>query len=77
LYSSSASLTLGIDPQIADELAVDAEDTLLANGPTTATPLPSTWSMMLLGLAGIAFLSYWRSRHLRTPRGIILSGHAA
>jgi hypothetical protein len=76
LYSSSASLALGIDPQIADELAIVAEDTLLANGPV-ATPLPSTWSMMLLGLAGIAFLSHWRSRRSRTPRGIIPLGHAA
>jgi hypothetical protein len=39
--------------------------------------LPSTWSMMLLGLAGIAFLSHWRSRRSQTPRGIILSGHVA
>ena len=77
LYSNSASLALGIDPQIADELAIDAEDTLLASGPTAATPLPSTWSMMVLGLVGIAFLRHWRSRRSRTPCGIILSGHAA
>jgi hypothetical protein len=76
MYSASASLALGIDPQIADGLAIVAEDTLLANGPTT-TPLPSTWSMMALALAGIAFLCHWRSRRSQTPRGIILSGHVA
>jgi hypothetical protein len=76
LYSNSASLALGVDPQIAQLLAIVAEDTLLANGPT-AVPLPSTLSMMLFGLVGIAFLSHRRSRRLLTPRGIVLSGHAA
>jgi hypothetical protein len=63
-YANSASLALGINPQIADELAIDAEDTLLARGPTTVTPLPGAWSMMLLGFACIVFLSHWRSRFL-------------
>jgi hypothetical protein len=39
-YSRSASHALGIDPRIAQKLAVAAEDTLLANGPT-ATRLPT------------------------------------
>jgi hypothetical protein len=75
LYSSSASLALGIDPQIAQELAFVAEDTLLANGP--ATPLPSTWSMMVFGLAGIVLLSYRQSRRSRTSHGTPTLGHAA
>jgi hypothetical protein len=70
LYSTSASLALGISPQIAAELGVMAEDTLLANGPTTVTPLPSTWSMLVLGLAGIALLGHWRSRRPQTFREI-------
>jgi hypothetical protein len=76
MYSASASLALGINPQIADGLAIVAEDTLLADGPT-ATPLPGTWSMMVLGFAGIAFLSHRRSRRSQVARGIVLSGHAA
>jgi hypothetical protein len=39
LYSSSASLALGVDPRIAEELAIVAEDTLLADGPTAAPSL--------------------------------------
>jgi hypothetical protein len=56
LYSASASLALGIDPHIADALAIAAEDTLLAGGPTA--PEISTWVMMLLGFAGIGCVGY-------------------
>jgi hypothetical protein len=76
LYSSSASLALDIDPQIAQELAIVAEDTLLANGPV-ATPLPSAWSMMVFGLAGIVLLSYRQSRRSRTSHETPSFGHAA
>ena len=58
LYSNSASLTLGIAPQIADDLAIAAEDTLLAGAP--AAPEISTWAMMVLGFAGLGFLGYRR-----------------
>jgi hypothetical protein len=54
LYSSSASLALGIDPQIADALAIAAEDTLLAGAP--AAPELGTWAMMILGFSGLGFL---------------------
>jgi hypothetical protein len=40
LYPRSASRALGIDPRIAQKLAIVAEHTLLANGPTPA-PLPT------------------------------------
>jgi hypothetical protein len=63
LYSSSASLTLGIAPQIADELAFAAEDTLLAGAP--AAPELSTWAMMILGFTGVGFLSYRRRNQPR------------
>jgi len=69
LYSSSASLALGIDPQIAQELAIVAEDTLLANGPTTV-PAPSTWSIMVFGLLALAYLRYRRPRPCATVRTV-------
>ena len=62
LYSVSASFTLGISPEIADALAIAAEDTLLAEGP--ATPEPSTWAMMILGFAGIGFMTYRRRKSM-------------
>lgn len=64
LYSSSASLALGIDPTIANELAIAAEDTLLAD----AVPELSSWAMMVLGFAALGLLSYCRKarRVLRT-----------
>jgi len=78
LYSLSASVALGVDPRIAKDLAIVAQDTLLAGGPTTAiTPLPGTWTMMALGLCGIAFLGYRRSRRSPAPGGMILSAQAA
>jgi hypothetical protein len=58
LYSSSASLALGIDPQIADALAIAAEDTLLAGAP--AAPELSTWAMMILGFSGLGLLGLRR-----------------
>lgn len=62
-YSNSASYALGISPGIADRLAIAAEDTLLAGGPSVAAvPEASTWSMMILGFAGIAFATYRRRR---------------
>jgi hypothetical protein len=60
LYSASASLALGISPDIANALAVAAEDTLLAGAP--AVPEPSTWAMMILGFAGIGFMTYRRRK---------------
>jgi len=60
-YSGSASVALDIAPGIADALAIAAEDTLLAQGP--AAPEPSTWSMMILGFAGIAFVTYRRRKN--------------
>jgi hypothetical protein len=77
LSSTSAAAALGIDPQIAKELAFVAEATLRAGAPTIVTPLPSTWTMMALGLCSIAFLGYRRSRRSQTPGGMILSGQAA
>jgi len=64
LYSSSASLALGISPGVANELAIAAEDTLLAAGPVAAVPESSTWSMMILGFAGIAFATYRRRKSM-------------
>jgi hypothetical protein len=29
---------------------------------TSATPLPPTWTMMLIGLAGFGFISYQRNK---------------
>jgi hypothetical protein len=75
LYSASASLALDIDPRIAQELAFAAEDTLVANGPTT-TPLPSTWTMMLLGLAIIAFFCHRRTLRSQTPSEVIQPAYA-
>jgi hypothetical protein len=60
LYSASASLALGISPEIANALAIAAEDTLLAGGP--AVPEPSTWAMIILGFAGIGFMTYRRRK---------------
>jgi PEP-CTERM motif-containing protein len=62
LYSASASLALGISPQLADALAIAAEDTLLAGAP--AAPEPSTWAMMILGFAGIGFMTYRRRKRI-------------
>ena len=61
LYSASASLALGISPGIADELAIAAEDTLLAVGP--AAPEPSTWLMMFLGFCAIGFMARRRKQN--------------
>jgi hypothetical protein len=58
LYLASASWALGISPDIADALAIAAEDTLLAGAP--ATPELSTWAMMILGFAAIGFMTYRR-----------------
>ena len=76
LNAGSASSALGINPLVASELAVAAEATLLAAGPTI-TPLPSAWSLMLLGLGSITLLGRWRSRRPQKSRGLIPSGHAA
>jgi len=77
LYSASASQALGINPQIASALAEIAEATLQAGGPTSVvTPLPSTWTMMVLGLAGILFLGYRRSRRSEMAHGTTLSAYA-
>jgi hypothetical protein len=54
----SASFALGISPEIADALAIAAEDTLLAGAP--AAPEASTWAMMILGFAGIGSMAYRR-----------------
>jgi hypothetical protein len=62
-YAASAAFALGINPLIAATLAVVAEDTLLAGGPTTVTPLPSSWTMMLIGLAGLGVVAYRRKKH--------------
>lgn len=62
LYSGSASLALGISPEIADALAVAAEDTLLTGAP--AAPEPSTWAMMILGFAGIVSMTSRRKSKL-------------
>jgi hypothetical protein len=52
LFSASASEALGISPQIAQELAIVAEGTLLANGPTTVgVPGPIAGA----GLPGLVF----------------------
>ena len=60
LYSASASLALGVSPDIARALAIAAEDTLLAGAP--AAPEPSTWAMMILGFAGIGFMAHRRRK---------------
>jgi hypothetical protein len=65
LYSNSAALALGISPQIADELAIAARDTLLAGAP--AAPEPATWAMMILGFAGIGAMAYRRRRRQSVP----------
>jgi hypothetical protein len=66
LYLSSASLALGINPTIADELAIAAEDTLLAGAP--AAPESSTWAMMIIGFAGIGFMTCRRKQAAHQPR---------
>jgi hypothetical protein len=35
-------------------------DNLQLNGTVSAVPEPSTWAMMLLGFAGIGFMTYRR-----------------
>jgi len=65
LSSTSAAVALGIAPQIAQELAVVAEITLLAGGPTT-TPLPGAMGMMVLGLTAFGVLG----RRRRSRRAI-------
>jgi hypothetical protein len=47
-------------------------DQLSAGHPRSASTLS-----MVLGLAGVAFLSHRRSRRRQAPRGLILSGCAA
>ena len=66
LYYASASLALGISPEIADELAIAAEDTLATGAP--AAPEPSTWTMMILGFAGIGFMTYRRRKSVLPAR---------
>jgi hypothetical protein len=70
LYSASASMALGISPEIADALAIAAEETLLAAGP--AAPESSTWAMMILGFTAIGFMGY-RRRKSAAIRGLILN----
>jgi hypothetical protein len=63
-YASSASDALGISPSVASELAIAAEDTLVAGGPVS-TPEPST-----LALLGTAMAALWFARG---RRGIVAS----
>ena len=35
----------------------------------TATPLPATWTMMLIGLAGLGFIAYRQRRTVSSPAG--------
>ena len=72
--TGSAAYAIGVSAPITQELAFAAEDTILAGNATTVTPLPSTWSMMIFGLAGIAFLNHRRSRRSQRPsRTIVLA----
>jgi hypothetical protein len=43
-------------------------DDLSFNG-AAATPLPTTWTMMFIGLAGLGFVGYRRSRN-RSPAAV-------
>jgi hypothetical protein len=72
----SAAYAIGVSASIAQELAIAAEDTILA-GNVTTTPLPGTWSMMIFGLAGIAFLSYRQSRSSQTSSRTIMLANVA
>ena len=61
LYASSASAALGVSPQIAAELAVAAEDTLLAGNPV---PEPATAAVLGTAIAGfIACRGRAKARH--------------
>jgi PEP-CTERM motif len=56
-YTVSNTITFGLAPgtttsPITDEFSVSA----------TVVPEPSTWAMMLLGFAGLAFSGYRRAR---------------
>jgi hypothetical protein len=38
-----------------------------ASAPALSAPEPATWAMMLIGFAGMGFMSYWRSRRRIKP----------
>jgi hypothetical protein len=78
LYSNMIyTVTLAVDVTSADEVesgGIDPTITLDPGQPGFAlefspnlTPLPSTWSMMLIGLAGLGFVGYRQSRKAASP----------
>jgi hypothetical protein len=40
------------------------------DSPLTPTPLPATWALMLIGLAGLGFLGYRQSRNAASPAAV-------
>ena len=49
-----------LEDHTGQPLALDLVVTDRANGNTTAAPEPATWAMMLLGFAGVGFMTHRR-----------------
>jgi len=53
--------TITIDPGQLDSAGLNEFDLVLSPG-VGATPLPSTWTMLIAGLVGLGFFSYRGSK---------------
>jgi hypothetical protein len=60
--NDQAAVALGIASRDAILLEDAAYFTVAAGGPVSAIPEPSTWAMMILGFAGVGFMTYFRRK---------------
>jgi hypothetical protein len=62
---------LGIDPVNGAGYLIDLVPTTVTVSVPGAVPEPSTWAMMLIGLAGLGFTTYRRTRKAVVCRRLI------
>ena len=64
-WDNSSNYWLDLNPPDAAGSGPDAGP--LTSFTVTATPLPSTWTMLLIGLAGLGFVGYRQSKQAALP----------